>query len=221
MTLNKGFNPSYIGGREDILALLPEAIEKILDIGCSIGSLAEQLKKMNPSREVIGIEQNQEMVEIAKEKMDRVILADIEKINFAEHFSTEYFDCIIFADILEHLNDPWKVLKKINYYLKKDKFIIASIPNVRHYSTITSLLFAGYWPYRKRGIHDKNHLRFFTLRNMKEMFLDAGLEIVKIKRKYRIIEEPHYLNKFSNCFALPLVKDFLTFQYLIVAKKNK
>ena len=98
--------------------------------------------------------------------------------------------------------------------------VISSIPNVRHYSTVVSLLFKRYWPYRERGIHDKTHLRFFTLRNIQEMFFAAGFKIIQIKRKYRIIEHPHYFNKFSNFLALPLIKDFFTFQYLIVAKKE-
>ena len=215
----RDFNSSYVGERTDILELLPKGTKKILDIGCSIGSLAEQLKAEDPSREITGIEQDQEMAKAARNKMDRVISADIEKIDLLEYLSLDYFDCIIFADVLEHLIDPWQVLKSITRFLKNDKVIIASIPNIRHYSSVGSLLFGGYWPYRERGINDKNHLRFFALANIKEMFLDAGLEIVTIRRKYRIIERPHYINKCSKFFALPLIRDFITFQYLIVARK--
>ncbi len=75
--------------------------------------------------------------------------------------------------------------------------IVASIPNVRHYSTIFSLVVRGYWPYRDRGIHDKTHLRFFTLKNIKELFLDANLDIISIVRNYRIIERPHKYNRYA------------------------
>ena len=213
------FNPSYVGSRDDILNLVPDNVRKVLDVGCSVGALGEQIKQRN-SVEVVGIELDEQMAKIAKEKLDKVIIGDIEKINSVDCLIPNYFDCIIFADILEHLKDPWKVLKNITSFLSDDGVIVASIPNIRHYTTIINLLFKGYWPYRERGIHDKTHLRFFTLKNIKEMIEGAGLKIVKVKRNYRIIERPHRLNRFSKYFAFPFLKDFLTFQYLIVCKKR-
>jgi len=88
-------------------------------------------------------------------------------------FAPNYFDCIIFADILEHLKDPLVLLKNATSFLSDGGVIIASIPNIRHHTTIINLLFKGYWPYRERGIHDKTHLRFFTLKNIKEMIEDC------------------------------------------------
>ena len=97
-----------------------------------------------------------------------------------------------------------------------------------HYTTILTLAFMGYWPYRGRGIHDRTHLRFFTLKNIKEMFAGVDMKIVRIERTYRIIEtEPEgifkylcHLNRFSKYSSIPFLKDFLTFQYLIIARKN-
>lgn len=217
--LSSNFNPSYIGRRDDILNLIPIGVKKVLDIGCSIGILGEQIKQRN-NAEVIGIELDEQMAEIAKEKLDRVIVGDIEQINLEDYLLPNYFDCIVFADILEHLKNPWHVLKRAVSFLRNDGVIIASIPNIRHYTTIITLVIKGYWPYRERGIHDRTHLRFFTLRNIKEMFQEAGLRIVKIERNYRIIEKPHRYNKFSKFFAFSILRDLLTFQYLIVGKKN-
>jgi len=216
---NNNFNISYIGERNDILNLIPNNVKRVLDIGCSIGTLGEKIKKRNHA-EIVGIEINEQMGKIAKEKLDKVIIGDIENVNLFDYLVPNYFDCVIFADILEHLKDPWSVLKNATSFLNNNGIIIVSVPNVRHYSTIINLLFKGYWPYRERGIHDKNHLRFFTLKNIKELFRYADLKIDKIVRKYRIIERPHLLNKCSKYLALTFIKDFITFQYLIIAKKN-
>ena len=213
-------NPSYIGRRDDILCLIPNNINKVLDVGCSIGVLGEQIKRRNNNVEVIGIETDEKMAKVAKEKMDRVIMGDIERINLTDYFTPNYFDCIIFADVLEHLKDPWVVLKGTTNFLTDSGFVIISIPNVRHYTTIFNLLFRGNWPYRERGIHDKNHLRFFTFKNIQKMFFNAGLNIIKVKRNYRIIESPSSYNRFSKIFAFYPFKDFITFQYLVVAKKG-
>ena len=212
------FNPSYIGPRDDILTLIPSGAKKILDVGCSVGALGEKIKGKYGAK-VVGIELDKHMAKIAKEKLDRVIIGDVEEINLVDYLSPNYFDCIIFADILEHLKNPWDILKNTTTFLNNEGIIVASIPNIRHYTTIINLFFKGYWPYRERGIHDETHLRFFTLKNIREMFKKADLKIVRIERSYRIIERPHRCNRFSKYFALPPLKELLTFQYLIVAKK--
>ena len=213
------FNPSYIGERNDILNLIPDNANKVLDVGCSIGVLGEQIKQRNKDVEVNGVEFDEQMAEVAKKKFDKVIVGDIDDINVTNVLLPNYFDCIIFADILEHLKNPWDILKNTANLLDDRGIVIASIPNVRHYSTIISLLFKGYWPYRERGIHDRTHLRFFTLRNIRELFQYANLNIERIERNYRIIEKPHRLNRFSKCFAFYPCKELFTFQYLIVGKK--
>lgn len=221
MRKTNNFNPSYIGVRNDILNLIPDNANKVLDVGCSIGVLGEQIKQRNKNVEVKGIEFDEQMAEVAKKKFDKVIVGDVEDINVTNVLLPNYFDCIIFADILEHLKNPWDILKNTANLLNDRGVVIASIPNVRHYSTIISLLFKGYWPYRERGIHDRTHLRFFTLRNIRELFQYANLNIERIERNYRIIEKPHRLNRFSKCFTLYPCKELFTFQYLIVAKKLK
>ncbi len=223
-----GFNPSYIGSRSDILNLVPPDCQKILDIGCSIGTLGAQIKDSLSDAEVIGIELDKEMAEKAIEKLDKVIVGNIEDMVLTDHLKQNYFDCIIFGDVLEHLIDPWTVLRELTLYLKPDGTVIASMPNVRHYSSICSLLFKGYWPYRDRGIHDRTHLRFFTKKNILELFHRSDLQINKIIPHYRIFENPFNLNRFfrklnlySQYFAIPLLRNFLAFQYLIVATYKK
>ena len=71
------------------------------------------------------------------------------------------FDYIIFADVLEHLQDPTTVLKDCQGLLNHHGEIIISIPNVAHFSNRLGLLF-GIWNYGARGILDKTHLRFYT-----------------------------------------------------------
>lgn len=210
------FNLSYIGQRHDILELLPEGLEKVLDVGCSTGVLGEQIKQRTLA-EVMGIEVDQQMSKVARDKLDKVITGDVEGMNLKDLFPEDYFDCIIFADVLEHLKNPGTVLKNVTSFLKREGLIVACIPNIRHYSTLVNLIFKGIWPYRERGIHDKSHLRFFSLKNIQDLFCDAGLKITKIKRKYRLIE--HRNHRFDRFLAIPCVKDFFTFQYLITARK--
>jgi 2-polyprenyl-3-methyl-5-hydroxy-6-metoxy-1,4-benzoquinol methylase len=167
----------------------------------------------------VGIEYSSEMAKEASKRIDQVFVGDALEIFKSDRLHSYYFDTIIFADILEHLVDPWDTLKTSTQFLHPQGAIVASIPNIRFFNTLYNLVIKGYWPYRQRGIHDRTHLRFFTLRNIRELFRDAGLTIELIKRNYRIIEKPHKLNLIAWIFALPGIKGFLTHQYLIRARK--
>ena len=128
---------------------------------------------------------------------------------------------LIFADVLEHLTNPWEVVRVAKKHLHPEGSIIASIPNVMHIDTIYHLAIKGYWPYRERGIHDKTHLRFFTWKNIRELFENEGLSIDKVETNYRIVERIHRINRFSKIFALPGIKNYFAFQYLIRACLTK
>jgi methionine biosynthesis protein MetW len=195
-------------------------VRKVLDIGCATGSLGASLKQRG-NITVVGIEVNGAMAEVAAERLDRVIVGDIEKIQLEEHFRPNQFDCIIFADVLEHLVDPWTVLHKAVPFLETGGIVVASIPNIRHFQTFLTLYVKGHWPYREYGIHDRTHLRFFTLRTIHELFSQAGLEITQVVRKYRLTERSHPSNRFSKYFSLYLFRNLFTYQYLIIAKRSQ
>ncbi|MBU0650834.1 methyltransferase domain-containing protein [bacterium] len=211
------FNTSYIGRRDDVLAFVPLNAKKILDIGCSDGTLGASIKEIIDAQ-VVGIELSEQMADSARKKIDRVFTGDVEKILFDGEFKGLSFDTIILADIIEHLVDPWKILNKIKDYLEPGGKIIVSLPNIRHIDTIFHLVFKGYWPYRDRGIHDRTHLRFFTKKNIFELFEKSGLLIERINTNYRIIEAPHRYNRFAKFFAFPGLRNFLAFQYIIQSR---
>jgi len=216
----KQFNPSYIGLRNDVVSLVPPSTKNVLDIGCSVGAIGLNIKRNLPTANVFGVEISPEMARVAKENLDEVIVGDIQKLDLNNAFTCNSFDCIIFADVLEHLENPWAVLKETANYLTDDGVILISIPNIRHISSLVNLIGRGYWPYNERGLYDKTHLRFFTLKNIKELCKQSGLTITKLRRNYRVSESPQGVNKYSKWLALPLIKEFFVIQYLVVAKKQ-
>lgn len=205
-------NSYYSHNRKDVLMLVPEEARRVLDVGCGAGSLGKELKKSGA--EVFGIEISPDACEAAGKKIDKVFLCDAEE--FSPPFSDKYFDCIIFADILEHLRDPQATLEKYRRYLNDDGRVISSIPNVRYYKLIIRLL-RGSWDYSDSGLLDKSHLRFFTLINIKEMFEEAGYKIIGLERN--IVAARGF--KILNFLLSNWLKEFLTYQYYIVAKKKQ
>ena len=56
------FNPSYISPRRDVLKLVPAEIKRVLDIGCSVGTLGESIKRRNGAQ-VVGVEVDERMAD--------------------------------------------------------------------------------------------------------------------------------------------------------------
>mgnify|MGYP000258210285 CR=1 FL=1 len=132
-------------------------------------------------------------------------------------YSRGYFDCILCADILEHLRDPLSTLIKLSYYLGHNGAIIASIPNVRYYKVIIRLVCGGTWDYVESGILDRGHIRFFTLINIRELFMAAGFQVVEIRRN--IVAARGF--RMLNLLFFNRLKDFLVYQYYIKATKQE
>ncbi len=219
-----GFSDYFSQERRDVEAIIPEEAMRILDVGCGEGILGKRLLDKG-AKEVVGIEINDEVCEMARDNLTRIICGDIESLEFP--FDEGYFDCIVFADILEHLKDPFSTLKRLKKYLADSGVVVASIPNVRYYGVI-NMLIEGHWRYEDYGILDKTHLRFFTKKEIDALLKDAGFEITGITGNM----DPAY-NSLTDTLSREIafgriylkglspeeIKDLFVIQYLIRAQK--
>ncbi len=162
--------------RPEILSRVPTTAKKILDLGCGTGELGKALKKRQQCH-VTGIEINKEAFETARENLDRALHDNLNR--YDPTLETHKYDCIVLADILEHLINPWSVLIKFSKVLTTDGVLIASVPNVAH-PTIIDQLQRGLFRYAQAGILDITHLRFFTKTSISQVFYRAGLKITSI-----------------------------------------
>ncbi len=151
----------------------------VLDLGCSTGYFAKLMSAHDCN--VTGIDVNPDVVEEAKKYCSRVFIADLDFTPLAEAVEGKTFDVIVFGDILEHLRNPADILDESRRLLRADGYVVASIPNVAH-GAIRLALLNGNFDYRELGILDETHLRFFTLKTIEELFLEAGYEIRHIDR---------------------------------------
>jgi len=171
------FADYYRHARSDLLALVPASARTVLDVGCGAGALGAAIKAARRAT-VIGVEVDARAAEQACGVLDRVHVGDIEQLELP--YGTGTFDCIVLADLLEHLRDPWGLVGRLAPLLSLERGrLIASLPNVRHWSVIRGLL-QGEWVYLPAGILDRAHLRFFTRHSGRALFEAAGLEVVEI-----------------------------------------
>jgi spore maturation protein CgeB/SAM-dependent methyltransferase len=170
--------------RPEVLALVPESAKRILDIGCGTGRLGEALKARQRA-EVVGIELYEPAALAARQRLDQVLVGNVEQMELP--FTPGAFDAVVCADVLEHLRQPESLLRQASRWLGPDGRLVASIPNVRHHSVVGSLL-DGNWTYEPAGLLDRTHLRFFTRRDIEQLFQDAGFTL----RRLDIVPGPGY-----------------------------
>jgi len=133
----------------------------VLDLGCATGDLG---RYKPDGTEVWGLERDRVLVECAvryetAQVWDLDILAPLP-------FHDAYFDAVVAKDILEHLQKPWCTLTEIKRVLKPGGIVLASVICYRD----------------TRIWNDYTHVRGFTMGSLRNMFRDAGFEVLDVWR---------------------------------------
>lgn len=191
--------------RKPLLSLVRGAPKRVLEIGCASGQTLHYLRQQG-AEYVVGMECFPDAAAAARARgVDEVIVADIEHLDWS--FAPASFDLVIASHVLEHLTDPWAVLRKINRVLSPNGQLLGALPNVRHHSVMVPLLLRGRWEYQASGIMDWTHLRFFTVSTILGLLNSTGFRIDRI--------EPEFGRKcgIANRMTAGLFQGLLSFAY--------
>lgn len=165
----------FSGTRDKMLKYVPKDVKRTLEFGCGYGGFSALLKK-EFGVEAWAVEIDKAAANEAAKKLDKVINADA--LESLSEIPDDYFDCIIFLDILEHLADPYSVLVALKKKLTGRGVVLTSIPNVRYYRNYIDFAIKGNWDYKDAGTLDKTHLRFFTYKSILKTFDRLGFEVL-------------------------------------------
>ena len=205
--------------RVELLELIPKKNREgsILEIGAGSGHTLMYARQNGYAKKVYGIELNKiENSYQDSKQFESFLIGNVEDMSLP--FKKEQFDVILCGDVLEHLNNPYSLVKILKKYLKKDGVFIASLPNMRYFSIIKEIVIKGDFKYTDRGILDRTHLRFFCKKNMIDLFVQNGYKIDSVVSNISLIGNK---SKLFNKLTLRIFEEFLTPQYYIVARKYK
>jgi len=178
-----------------ILPLLPaDKKVKIFDVGCGGGYLLYALREEGYLN-CCGIDSSKKQIDIAKEKMDCVELADA--FGYLPAHQKE-FDVITLIDVAEHLNrdDLFKLLKMINMALRPGGILI--LHTLNGLSPFTRPFFFG----------DPTHQQIYSFKIVGEYALLAGF------KEYH--EFPAIPERFPKAKSIDSVKAFVRFLLKII-----
>ena len=208
-SFDESYDIYYNDRRWDVFSLVPSSVSSVLDVGCGEGWLGNMIKSTRNCN-IFGVELVEEAAIIS-----RNIYGQVNVINLDENipnFGDKKFDCIVYSDILEHLNDPMRVFNSFNKLMCDNGTLILSLPNISHYSIILNLL-KNNFSYTKEGILDETHKKFFTSNSIQLMLDQSNLEVIthlknlsagRIMRFFNILtfKRFEYLLVFQNIYLL-------------------
>ncbi len=186
--------PVHDNYNPDLLSAIPRDANIVVEGGSSSGALARAYKEINQHCRYIGIEVEPDYALMSQRYCDEVLLENIDNLEDSIFDKLAETDCWIFGDVLEHLVDPWALLRKVRGTLSINGCVVACIPNMQHWS-IQLKLNSGMLQYEPTGLLDRTHLRWFTRITMIELFTSTGYKIVEGKpRIFRGEQDERMLN---------------------------
>ena len=199
--------------RSDVLALVPENLTSVLDIGGGVGASAAALKRAGKVSKAVVVDL---VASNALPEIDASYEGNLEDPDLIAKIAKEQgtFDVVLCLDVLEHLSDPWSVIKAAHQMLSPNGVIVASIPNVRNYRLLGPLLFQGKFELTDSGILDRTHLRWFVKDTAIELMCSSGLTLEVVAeningRKRRLF----------NKLTFGVLSDILALQYYIRVRR--
>jgi 2-polyprenyl-3-methyl-5-hydroxy-6-metoxy-1,4-benzoquinol methylase len=162
---------SYNAQHKILDQVLPNS--RVLEFGPAYGFMTKQLRQ-RLGCSICVVELDPAAAKVASTWATQTVTGDIENYEWIEAFQGLKFEYIIFADVLEHLYDPWTVLRRASGLLAPGGKVIMSIPNVAHSAVVLEIM-SGHFTYGPSGLLDDTHIRFFTLNSILALIDGADL----------------------------------------------
>ncbi len=167
------FKASPYSSHALVLKLLPERGEgrRVLDLGCGPGYLSSRLAARGFS--VVAVDH------LPPENLPggvRFLSADLHA---CDPQVSGRFDFVLFADVLEHLLKPARLVAWALSHLEAAGRVVISVPNIAHLYVRLKLL-VGNFDYASRGILDRTHLHFYTRKSFLAFLDECGLRCLEL-----------------------------------------
>lgn len=161
--------------------------DTVLEFGPATGYMTKALNTLKGCKMYL-VEIDEETGKVAGQFAEDVVIGDVEQYDWAVRYEGMKFDRILFADILEHLRQPDKLLQRCKDFLKPGGSMVLSVPNVAHNAIVIDLLKDNF-EYHELGLLDKTHIHLFTKTTLERMLESVGLYPVYADATYAPVRD--------------------------------
>jgi SAM-dependent methyltransferase len=159
--------------RTDLLDLLPQKeYQSMVEFGCAdCTNLSFFVNKLN-IREAVGVDTckppalSSNGIEFLHQTVEDFL-----------DFDKRFFDLVLLSDVLEHIYNPWEVLRDITKILSHDGILLISVPNLENIRFAKALI-DGTFFYQQTGLFDQTHIRFFSEKSLLGYLGLAGFKVL-------------------------------------------
>jgi SAM-dependent methyltransferase len=198
---------------------LPLQNAKILDIGCGGGLFLSLLKQRGA--QVTGIELSDSRAQYAKTKHGLPIDKHPIESDYWQNGYAQNFEAVTMWDVIEHVNYPRQTLQSAANVLKAGGFLFIDTPCrdsfYHQMGVLTYRLSGSRFPTFLNAMYSSHlfgHKQIFSTREMKDLFMSVGLNVVEL-RMFHELSFPYdfYLKKLLRSellvkLSLPAVRAF-------------
>lgn len=157
------------------IGLAPKDPKTILDVGCASGWFLSEVAKVYKQSKCTGIDVYDDAIAYGRKKYKKLELVkgDGHKIPF----NKASFDFIICNEVLEHVENPEKVLLEIKRVLKPNGVAVIEMDS-------GNFLFRAvwhWWTHMRRGVWKDAHIHVFNAQKLEKMIKKCGFKIEEKK----------------------------------------
>lgn len=149
-----------------------------MELGCADGAMTKLL--LNDFEKISVIDGSEVAIDRLKKNITSTKL-DVMVSYFEEVETTCKYDTIIMGHILEHVDDPVKILTKFKKYLNEDGRIIITVPNAKSFHRL-----AGVKMGLLKSIYELNqtdikigHKRVYDFEQLENHIIQSGLQLIE------------------------------------------
>lgn len=146
-------------------AILENAGQSILDVGCGNGAYVLKINKELPKYKIHGLDY--QWFQTWEERPEIFTIGDAKDLPYPDNS----YDTITLFEVLEHLSEPEKALTE--YFRVARKNIILTVPNCEYSDGMKKSLLTFY------HYTDNTHVNFFTLKSVSDIITKAGFRVSK------------------------------------------
>ena len=107
------------------------------------------------------------------------------------------FDIMVVKDVIEHLENPLEMMKKLNFLANNNAIISCRFPNK---DSLIARFFVGRWAM----IRPIGHLHFFSSKSINKMFKDSGWTIINKYSYWPVLSFFNLFKSFNWSFRNPI-----------------